>query len=321
MADPPSSSNFDPGLTQRYTGPLQRTINSDGDFNVSRRGVTWHDSHPYLFLISTSWRSFIGIVVCMFIVTNVLFAFAYVLLGPDHIHGAETEDRRDRARDEFVNEFFFSTHTLTTVGYGNMYPVGPAANTLAALESLTGLMGFAVVTGLVFGRFSRPSARLGFSRNLLVTPYGDGMSLQFRIVNRRSNNLLDLRARVLLMTVQGKEGQLQRKFDNLALERDEVLFMPLTWTVVHPITTASPLHELTAEDLSRLKVEFLVLIKAFDDTFGQTVNTRFSYTSDEIVWGGKFTPVFEVDQNGELQLDINRISEYQELNSVSQLSG
>lgn len=315
MAEARQSATYDPGLTQQYTGALKRSINPDGDFNVVRRGTNWHDAHPYLLLISTSWRNFLGVVVCAFVVTNLLFAFAYYMLGPSHVKGTEGAS----AGEKFVNVFFFSTHTLTTVGYGNMYPIGPTANTIAAFESLVGLMGFAVVTGLVFGRFSRPSARLGFSRNLLVTPYREGLSLQFRIVNRRNNNLLNLSARVLLMTVEGSDQRLKRRFDNLPLEREEVLFLPLTWTLVHPITRDSPLFGLTPADLERLKVEFMVLIKAFDDTFGQTVNTRFSYTADEMVWGAKFTQTFEVGPGGELQLDVDRISQYEVERPVARL--
>src|SRR3569833_2937316 len=194
-------------------------------------------------------------------------------IGIDHLKGAEAPTERLR----FVIAFFFSAHTLTTVGYGNMWPVGPAANTLAAIEALAGVMTFAIATGLLFGRFSRPSARIGFSPKMLVAPYEDGLSLQFRVVNRRSNNLIDVDARLLLMTVQGENGKPQRKFDLLELERTQVLFLPLTWTVVHPITESSPLFGKTRDDLERLQAEVLVTMRAFDESFGQVVNSRFSY--------------------------------------------
>src|SRR5204862_6398310 len=109
-------------------------------------------------------------------------------------------------------------HTLTTVGYGNMWPNGPVANAVAASEALAGLMAFAIATGLVFGRFSRPSARLAFSPNMIVAPYMDGTSLQFRVLNRRSNNIIELQARLLLMTVEMVAGKMQRQFVALNLE-------------------------------------------------------------------------------------------------------
>jgi inward rectifier potassium channel len=294
---------FDPGLTQQYTGVLKRAINQDGQFNVRRAGVTWHDFHPYLYLINASWPVFIGIVVFIFLTANVIFASLYMWIGIEHLKGAEDLS----TWSEFWNAFFFSAHTLTTVGYGNIYPRGPEANTIAVLEALLGLLSFAIATGLVFGRFSRPSARIGFSNTMLVAPYMGGRSLQFRIVNRRSNTLIDLDARLLLMTVELVNGNLQRKYAALELERDHVLFFPLTWTIVHPLDEKSPLYGKTAEDLERLQAEILIMIKAFDDTFGQTVQVRYSYRYDEITWGAKFTPAFEIETNGEMRLEVSKV--------------
>jgi inward rectifier potassium channel len=209
----------------------------------------------------------------------------------------------------FVNAFFFSIHTLTTVGYGNIYPRGVGANTVAAVEAATGLMVFAIATGLLYGRFSRPSARILFSDHLLVAPYQDGSSLQFRITNARSNVLMDLEARVLLMTVDPVDGQLKRDFFDLPLERRHVYFFPLTWTIVHPIDSASPLYGKTPEDLAKTSTELLILIQGFDDTFSQTVHARYSYRYDQIVWGAKFQPAFSVDPKGDLLLDVGRIDE------------
>jgi inward rectifier potassium channel len=294
---------FDPGLTQQYTGVLKRAINQDGQFNVRRAGVTWHDFHPYLYLINASWPAFIGIVVLIFLIANMMFASLYMWIGIEHLKGAEGPS----TWSEFWNAFFFSAHTLTTVGYGNIYPRGPGANTIAVVEALLGLLSFAIATGLVFGRFSRPSARIGFSKTMLVAPYMGGRSLQFRVVNRRSNNLIDLQARLLLMTVELVDGNLQRKYAALELERENVLFFPLTWTIVHPLDEKSPLYGKTAGDLERLQAEILIMIKAFDDTFGQTVQVRYSYRYDEITWGAKFTPAFEIEPNGEMRLEVSKV--------------
>ncbi len=300
---------FDPGLTQQYTGVLKRAINRDGNFNVRRSGVTWHDFHPYLYLISASWPVFLGIVALVFMLANIFFGSLYLWIGIEHLKGAEAPS----AWSQFLNAFFFSAHTLTTVGYGNMYPIGPAANSIAVIEALLGLLSFAIATGLVFGRFSRPSARIGFSEQMLIAPYRDGASLQFRIVNRRSNNLIDLDARLMLMTVELVDGNLQRKYANLELEREHVLFFPLTWTIVHPLNESSPLYGKTAQDLERLQAEILIMIKAFDDTFGQTVQVRYSYRYDEITWGAKFSPAFEIDPEGNMRLEVNKVGEVQTL--------
>src|SRR3954466_5184027 len=299
--------SFDPGLTQRYDGVLTRAINPDGRFNVRRTGSTWHDAHPYLYLINTSWARFLVIVCITYVVVNTSFATAYMAIGIEHLKGAEAPT----PWLEFVNAFFFSAHTLTTVGDGNMWPIGPAANAIAASEALAGLMTFALATGLLFGRFSRPSARIGFSPKMLVAPYQNGSSLQFRVVNRRSNNLIDVEARLLLMTVQGPGGKPQRRFEELELERSQILFFPLTWTVVHPITESSPLLGKTVADLSLLQAEVIVTMKAFDESFGQTVNARYSYRADEFVWGARFVQSLEVEESGDLRLEVNRVGDFE----------
>ena len=305
MAD---KNNFDPGLTQQYIRSVSRTINDDGQFNVQRIGTTLHDKHPYLFLISAPLPVFIGVILGVFLAVNVMFAALYLAVGIEHLKGAD-DSTRGMA---FLSAFFFSTHTLTTVGYGNVYPSGIAANTVSALEATVGLMGFAIATGLLFGRFSRPSARIGYSDHMIVAPYREGTSLQFRIVNRRSNNLLELTARVLLMTVDADEnGRLRRQYTQLSLEREQVVFFPLAWTVVHPITPESPLWGKTAQDVAALQTEVLVSIKAFDETFGQVVNSRRSYRPDEIVWGARFTPAFDVSEEGDLRLEVSRVSSFE----------
>ena len=138
-------------------------------------------------------------------------------------------------------------------------PHGVGANVVAAFEAMVGLMGFALATGLLFGRVSRPSARIGFSRRMLIAPYQNGESLQLRIVNRRVNMLMELEATMLLMTVEGPPGQLKRNFQLLKLERHKVFFLPLTWTLVHPIERDSPFYGRTPQDLERLQAEGRVL--------------------------------------------------------------
>ena len=143
---------------------------------------------------------------------------------------------------------------------------------------------------------------------MIIAPYQGGTSLQFRVVNRRSNNLINLEARLLLMTVEMVEGRSQRRFLALDLERSEILFFPLTWTVVHPIDEKSPLYGKTPADLERLQAEVMIVMKAFDDTSAQTVYTRYSYRFDEITWGAKFAPAFDVEPNGDLRVEVNRVS-------------
>jgi inward rectifier potassium channel len=258
----------------------------------------------YLYLINVSWPLFFLLVGLAFAVLNTAFAAAYMAIGIEHLKNAYAPSAEMR----FVNAFFFSAHTLTTVGYGNIYPEGLWAELTSALEALVGLLGFAIATGLMFGRFSRPSARFGFSEKMLIAPYMGGTSLQFRVVNRRSNNLIEVEARVMLMIVDFSGNRPERRFIPLDLERSQVLFLPLTWTIVHPITERSPLFRKTAEDMERSQAEIIVMMKAFDETFAQTVQARYSYRFDEIIWGAKFMSAFEIDEAGDLQLEINKVS-------------
>lgn len=297
---------FDPGLTQQYTGILRRTINRDGSFNVARRGEVWRDIHPYLHLISIPWPTFLALVFAVYLLINTIFAWCYYSLGPGHLQGGDAPDKLDR----FLNAFYFSAHTLTTVGYGNIAPKSMSSNFIAVFEALIGLLGFALATGILFGRFSRPSARMGFSDHALIAPYENRTSLQFRIVNRRPNALMEVEATVILMAVEGEPGKLKRTFVELTLERDTIDFLALTWTVVHPIDEASPLFGKTAEDMEKKQAEIIVLIKAFDETFSQSVRARYSYRFDEFAWNAKFTPAFDFDQTGTMVLNINKVGSY-----------
>ena len=198
---------------------------------------------------------------------------------------------------------------ILSVGYGRISPDGVLTSMVASLQALLGLMALAIGTGLLFGRFSRPAARMAFSQQMVVAPYQSGTSLQFRVANRRSNNS-DGSGSARDAEHRGILGRgLLRKYKYLTLERRGVQFLPLTWTIVHPIDQDSPLWGKGPEDLAQHQAEFLITIKAFDDTFFQTVHVRHSYRHDEVVWGARFVPAFEPDAQGEMVLDLGKLSE------------
>lgn len=300
---------IDSGLSRQVEGRLTRSIRRDGQFNVRRVGRTRQAFHPWLAVVNMSWPGFVALVGGVYALVNISFALLYFLLGPDAVQGsaAATEGHR------FLNDCFFSGHTLTTVGYGNLAPVGVVANVTATIEALVGLLAFSVITGLLVTRASRPSARVEFSRSALVAPYEGGTALMFRVANQRSNNLMELEARVLMVKVVPKDGRSSREVDYLALEMDKVEMFPLTWTVVHPITPESPMWGLDALTLEALQVEFIVMLRGFDDTFSQVVHTRFSYRTEELVWDAKFFPAFHVAPDGGYILDLDRVSNFEKL--------
>jgi inward rectifier potassium channel len=228
----------------------------------------------------------------------------YLSLGPGALHASE----HDLGIGPVAKAFFFSAQTLTTVGYGTLSPYGLPAHWFSSLEVALGLGGFALAASLMFARFSRPSAKLVFSNQMIVSPYGNQTSLQFRIANQRSNVLMDVEAEVMLMTVEnGEGGELRRKFVELALERRKVFFLALTWTVVHPIDESSPLWKKTREELQQMQAEVLVLVRGFDDSFSQMLETRYSYRWDEMEWSVRFEPAFVVSPAGQLVLDVGLI--------------
>ena len=287
-----------------------RLLNKDGSFNVEREGLSFFKSMTlYHFLIRVSWLKFYLIALGSYLVVNIFFALGYVGLAPEAIAGTNVTG----IDSLFLNAFFFSVQAFTTVGFGQMTPIGLGANILFTLESFVGLLGFALVTGFMFARFSRPHAKVAFSDYALIAPYKEGKALMFRIANARSSQLMDLSARVIFTCIE--DGK--RQFYPLALERDKVTFFPLNWTIVHPIDKKSPLINRSKDHLRDSDAEILILLTGFDETFSQTVHTRSSYKYDEIEWGAEFEDIFDVNRQGKITIDMGSLGNYQEVSLES----
>jgi inward rectifier potassium channel len=305
--EPQQDPNLDLGFGAVVSREVRtRLLNRDGTFNVKREGFSpWARLNFYHWSLTMSWPRFLLLTGASYFLINAVFAFAYVACGPHSITGFG--DKPMAAR--LLVAFFFSVHTLATIGYGNIVPISVAANVLVTLESLAGLLGFSVVAGIVFARFARPVARIVFSRCAVIAPYRDGAAFMFRVVNMKTNEIVELAAKVL-MTRRKREGSLDREYIPLKLERERVVFFPATWTVVHPIDEKSPLWGWTEDDLLGCDVEFLVLLNGFDETFSQNVHVRSSYKTDEIVWGARFRSVFNPPRpDGRLSVDIRKLDE------------
>lgn len=298
----------DSGLSNQVGAQTSKLLGADGKFRVIRTGQhAWHQFSLVHELFTMPWGRFIFIVLTFYVTTNIIFALAYFWVGMDTFMGPVVENKMD----EFLEAFFFSAQTITTVGYGRLNPVGVAANILASLEALIGLLSFAIVTGLVFGRFSRPVANLVFSRNAIMAPFKDGKALMFRLANTKNNDLTDVEAQVLLVLVVYDGDNFVRKYYNLELERRVINALALSWTVVHPITEESPLFEMTPDTMEEMEAEILVTIKGFDTTFSQTVIGRTSYHYSSMVWNARFTPAFyKSEDGGETILDLQKIHAY-----------
>jgi inward rectifier potassium channel len=243
-----------------------------------------------------------------YVATNAVFAFAYLACGPAALEGPE--DYGAGALGHFLKAFFFSVQTLATIGYGRISPMGVAANMIVAVESVVGLVTFALITGIAFARFSRPSPRVRFSEKALIAPYQGVSAFMFRLANARQSELFEVQAEVSVARFKLGTRQTERLFDSLALERPSISLFPLSWTIVHPIDESSPLYGLREEDLRESAPEFLVRLTAFDETSGQTVHIRSSYRWDEIVWGAKFVNIIDrTAEDGIIRVDVQRINE------------
>jgi inward rectifier potassium channel len=286
-----------------------RLLNRDGSFNVAREGLgLWSSLSSYHALLTMSWPKFISLITVAYLLVNALFAVAYMLCGPGALENTTTH-----ASARFLEEYFFSVHTFATIGYGYIVPMTLAANAVVTVEALVGLLGFALATGLIFARFSRPTAQILYSEAAVIAPYRETTAFEFRVTNARSNQLIEVQAEVLLSRFENVDGTAIRRFYPLSLERNKVTFFPLTWTVVHPIDDSSPLKGATREELVSSHAEFLILLTGIDETFSQTVHSRTSYRAEEVVWNAKFANVFSGIQQRLLTVDMGKFHRVEEI--------
>jgi inward rectifier potassium channel len=201
-----------------------------------------------------------------------------------------------------------SIQTLTTVGYGSIYPTTPPTWFIAAVEGVFGILGFSLISAILYARIARPTTRLAWSDTALIAPFRDGWSLQVRLANRRSSLLTEVEARLMLVMADVDEQGERLNYFNLKLQMDRVSFLPLSWTLVHPIAEDSPLAGLSQEDLQDRRAEVIVMIKGVDEAYMQQVMTRRSYTHRELTWGARFQRVFGA-RDGLMHLEIDRLSE------------
>ncbi|MDQ6738689.1 MAG: ion channel [Gemmatimonadota bacterium] len=274
---------------------------------------------PYHTLLGMSWGRFLALVAAFYVLVNAVFALAYLACGPGALIGTGFGGHSQFFSD-FFRAYFFSVETFGTIGYGNITPSGIPANILLTVESFIGLLSAALATGLVFARFSRPTAAIVYSRNAVIAPYRDMTAFMFRCANARSNQLIEVSVRIMYSRIVLRpNGDRVREFTSLPLEFDKVTFFALSWTVVHPIDSASPLFGCSAAALAEGEAEFLVLLSGNDETFSQTVHSRTSYRATEIVWGAKFRSMFlESPTDGTTGMDPARIHDYDPVPAMRQ---
>lgn len=305
--NPFSKQNNDTGFGSNTNDLGGRFINKDGSYNLVKEGMPFRKRfsifHDMLNL--PSWK-FMLVILIFYLGINLIFTTIYFLIGTEHLDGLLKGNNWKMFREIF----YFSTQTFTTVGYGHVYPVGDAANSVAALEALTGFLSLAIGTGLIYGRFSKPKSYLVFSNHALVSPYKETTAIMFRFAAFKDKHALtDLEIKVNAGVLVVENEKNDYKYFTLSLERTRVESMPMSWTVVHPIDANSPFYGFTEEDMKNADVEIYVMLRGFDDVFSNYVQQRTSYTFNEILFNQKFIPMYRESEDGK-----STILELQKLN-------
>ncbi len=292
----------DPGLGSKFQKPLKRLMNRDGSYNIIRRGGLTPIKDFYKYLMELKTYKFLIFTLLFYIAINIFFTCLYLMVGIDQLNGISDH------QNSFFSAFFFSTQTFTTVGYGSVSPGKIGAEIIAMVEALVGLLAFALVTGQLYGRFSRPNARLAFSKNVIITPFEEGKALMFKMVNRRNNILLNTKVK-LFLSLDKTEGEdhFNKDYFQINLETDSITFFPLTWTLVHKINEDSPLFELTLDEIINKRAELFVLIETFDETFSQEIVQKHSYGQGDWLENVKFEGNFRPNDDGKLELFVDEI--------------
>ncbi|NJR50516.1 MAG: ATP-sensitive inward rectifier potassium channel 10 [Leptolyngbyaceae cyanobacterium CSU_1_3] len=282
--------------------PQIKIMVQDGRFQVVGMGMWysyWRD--PYHLVLTIPWIGFLLLIAFTYLGTNTLFALAYVA-GGDCIANAQP--------GSFLDAFFFSVQTLASIGYGAMYPKTVYSNAIVTIEAMFGLVGISVLTGLAFARFSKPTARVVFSKVAVITPHEGLPTLIFRTANKRRNQILEAQMRVYLMRDEvTSEGQRIRRIHDLKLLRGQTPGFNLSWTVMHTIDESSPLYGFDADTLTQMSSSIVISLSGIDETVTQIVHARHTYASQDLVWNHRFVDIIHFTNEGHRYIDYNHFHE------------
>lgn len=298
------------GFGNNAVGNNQRIINKDGSFNVNRKGLSFLDKFSFFhWMINTKWSIFFSIVICCYFITSAIFAFVYyIFLGINQFHGIESTT----PLSNYLELFFFSAQTSTTVGYGRINPATNMASFVAVLDALSGVLYFAIVTGLLYGRFSKPVPKIIFTENGVVAPYKDGFAVMFRLANKLNQQLQNAEVRVIATLIVDVDGHPTRQYFELELERKEIIFLATSWTIVHPIDDKSPFYQMTKLEFDHSEPEFMLQLKVYDNSYSQDTFINTSYRKEEIIWNARFEKMLAIE-NASAYLDFSKFNTIEQI--------
>jgi len=293
---PTVSGDDEQGVTAGAPPPSYPRFGEIGAVYVGLPREVWRDA--YHTLLTIPFHRFLGLMAAGFLAIHTLFTLLY-MLDPHGITNVRPGN--------FADCFFFSVQTLSGIGYGSMAPKSFYVEIVVTLEAFVGLFNLAIATGLMFARFSRPTARIMFSNIAVVAPFEGTPSLMFRAANQRRNLVVEAEVSVsLVRNVVTAEGKIMRRFHDLTVLRARTPLFFLTWQVIHPIDEASPLFGETAHSLFEKQAEILVVMKGTDETFVSTIHARTSYIPEQIRFGQHLADIFGVDAQGRRTIDFTR---------------
>jgi inward rectifier potassium channel len=263
---------------------------------IGQDATRWTDF--YHFILTVPWSVFFLGVALFFFSINVVFALAY-MADPTGIEHARPGN--------FWDAFLFSVQTIGSINYSVMSPKSIYANIVVVAEAFFGILNLALITGVVFSRFSRPYARVLFSRVAVITHFDGVPTLMFRAANQRANQILDAQITVNFAWQQTtREGLVMRRFEELKLVRPRSPLFALSWTVMHRIDADSPLHGQTPESLAELQAELICLLSGTDETLAEVIFARHSYLPPQILWRHRFVDILSFNSKGRRIVDLTR---------------
>jgi inward rectifier potassium channel len=269
---------------------------------VNTKRFDWRDT--YHLILTLTWPQFAAVIFGIYVAVNLIFAILYWIGG---------NSIAELSPGSFSDAFFFSVETLATVGYGHMYPNNFYGHTVATLEIITGMFGMAVVTGLIFVRFSRPTARILFSKFAVIGPFDGVPTLMLRVANLRHQSMVEAEFRVMLIRNEAtKEDPEVRRFYPLKLDFDRLLAFPAALTIRHRIDEQSPLYGMTAEDLKRTDTRLVASIVCIDTVIPAPIQSLVDYAYHEIHWNRRFVEIYTDRGTGRFEVDYGRIHETEE---------